>query len=283
MTTTPNPSNVPDDIKKIQADEATLTTDTTTLAIDYATPPPPPPPPPPPSTPIPITDNSVPNIPSKLIFNDEFPLPTLSPTWAPDWYGDGQTQQGTKMLKKNVSIGSDGLELALAADSTGALVSTNPFDKQHGSNPGFECVPTPSSPVFIEYQATLPGSPAGQIANWPALWATGQPVWPTTGEIDLVEGLDGTAQYHIHYGTTQSPQSKGGIIPSLAPGKHVFGCLWSTTGVTFFCDGKNVGTTTQPLSGPMYLVLENALAYNNVGPTLVPSIVIIRYARVWQD
>ncbi len=44
---------------------------------------------------------------------------------------------------------------------------------------------------------------SGVIANWPAFWLLGHEAWPTSGEIDIMEGLEGNAASTYHIGTCE--------------------------------------------------------------------------------
>ncbi len=214
--------------------------------------------------------------PTHMIFDDEFSSGSLNTSlWSPTWFGDGSTQNGTVMASSNVSVDGNGLELRLNSNSTGAIVSSNPSDGRSGHT-GFQVAPSPGRPVYVEYRATLPAA-GGQIANWPALWLTGQS-WPQTGEIDVMEGF-GTSQYHIEYGPSSGQVSNPGGVGGTAPGTHTYGVLWSTTGVTFVYDGVVVGSETASLSGPMYLVMENSLG----SPGVLGATMTVRDVRVWQS
>jgi beta-glucanase (GH16 family) len=182
---------------------------------------------------------------------------------------------GTVMLNSNVSVGANGLALQLNSPQSGGIVSSNPDDGQPGHT-GFQIAPTPGNPVYVEFKATLPASPRGEVANWPALWLDGQ-TWPEDGEIDVMEGLGGTAAFHIHYGSG-SGQAQGASANS-SPGTHTYGVLWTTTGFTFVYDGAVVGTLTESLTSPMYLLMENS--NNTSQDTVLPATMYVRYVRVW--
>jgi beta-glucanase (GH16 family) len=92
-----------------------------------------------------------------------------------------------------------------------------------------------------------------QIANWPAWWMDGQN-WPTDGEIDVLEGLAGTAQWHFH----NPSGAPGGDAGPGYTGWHVFAMLWQPGSVTYYYDGVQVGRLTSGITAsPMYLVLGN--------------------------
>jgi hypothetical protein len=214
--------------------------------------------------------------PSSLALDDEFNTGALNQSlWAPLWWNNGATQNGTVMDSSNVSVGSNGLALNLAANGTGGLVSSNPADDVAGHT-GFQIAPTAGHPVYVEFKATLPASSNGEVANWPALWLVGQ-TWPQDGEIDVMEGLTGTAAFHIHYGSGSST-AQGGAANS-SPGTHTYGVLWTTTGVTFVYDGAVVGTLTEALTQPMFLVMENSLGVSQFA--VEPATLDVRYVRVW--
>jgi hypothetical protein len=236
------------------------------------------------STSIASSSNLIPNAPASLnapstvALDDEFNTGTLNETlWSPDWFANGTVQNQTVMDASNVAVGANGLALTLASNGTGGIVSTNPNDNQPGHT-GFQIAPTPGHPVYVEFKATLPASSSGTIANWPALWLVGQE-WPEDGEIDVMEGLSGSADFHVHYGTGSGTQQ--GAAANSSPGTHTYGVLWTTTGFTFVYDGAVVGTVTEALTSPMFLIMENS-GGSYGGPTVEPATMDVRYVRVWQ-
>jgi hypothetical protein len=226
-----------------------------------------------------VNDPSGFDIPTNSVFDDEFNTGSLNTSvWAPDWFGSGSVSNGTVMLSSNVSVGANGLALQLNSPQSGGLVSTNPDDGQPGHS-GFQIAPAPGAPVFVEFKATLPATANGQVANWPALWLDGQ-TWPEDGEIDVMEGGYGYTAYHVHYGTGDGTAQGGTADVNNGAGTHTYGVLWSTTGLTFFYDGAQVGPTiTLSLTSPMYLLMENS--YSSADPTLLPATMDVRYVRVW--
>jgi carbohydrate binding protein with CBM4/9 domain/glycosyl hydrolase family 16 len=204
-----------------------------------------------------------------LIFDDEFTESALDTTrWAPYWFSDGDSSNGTPMESTNVAVSGGYLDLTLTSSGTGGLVSTNPSG---GASPGFQF-----TYGFMEARIDLPGS-GTEIANWPAWWADGQD-WPTDGEIDVVEGLGGTAAYHFH----DPSGGPGASVSGNYTGWHTFGANWQPGSVTYYYDGKAVGSITSGItSAPMYLLLENSGgAYS--GPSVRPATMQVDYVRVWQ-
>jgi len=215
--------------------------------------------------------------PTSVVFSDNFDTGSLDTSvWAPEWFKDGSTANNTVMDSSNVSVGPNGLDLQLASNGTGGLVSSNPDDGVAGHT-GFQIAPSPGKPVYVEFQATLPGA-SGHVANWPALWLDGQ-TWPEDGEIDVMEGLGGYTAYHIHYGSTGEGSQGPGSAVNDSAGTHTFGVLWTTTSITFVYDGNVVGSLSESLTSPMYLVLENS--FSSADP-LLPATMDVRYVRVWQ-
>jgi Glycosyl hydrolase family 26/Glycosyl hydrolases family 16 len=213
-------------------------------------------------------------VPSTVALDDEFTTGSLNTSlWAPSWFGNQSQQNGTVMSASNVSVGANGLALQLTSNGTGGIVSSNPDDNQPGHT-GFQVAPTPGDPVYVEFQATLPASSNGQIANWPALWLDGQ-TWPEDGEIDVMEGLGGYAAFHLHYGSGGGT-AQGGAANDI-PGTHTYGVLWTTNSFTYIYDGAVVGTVNVSLTSPMYLVMENSTGSPNVQPATMD----VRYVRVW--
>jgi len=264
------------------------TTTTTTVRTTTTTPTPAPTPAPTPSTPAPAVsgNGTVPDAPASLgapstmVLDDEFNTGSLNTSlWSPDWYGNGQVQNGTLMVSSDVSVGANGLALQLNSPQSGGIVSTNPGDDQPGHT-GFQIAPSPSKPVYVEWKATLPSTASGGVANWPGLWLVGQPPWPENGEIDVMEGGGGVTAYHIHFGNQDGEGADGpGQVVDIGGGTHTFGVLWTTTSVTFVYDGAVVGTIDQALDSPMSIVMENS--YSSVDPTVFPSTLYVRYLRVW--
>jgi len=107
--------------------------------------------------------------------------------------------------------------------------------------------------AFIRAQVYAPRGGNGQIANWIALWTTGNP-WPQNGEIDALEGGNGCFQ--VHYGTSadviNSPQHCDPVT-----GWHTISVLRTGEQVTVWYDSTEVGTESLPTNANEELIFQN--------------------------
>ena len=218
--------------------------------------------------------------PWRLKLDAEFDGRSLNMTyWSTGWLSQGITQPvDTHELEcyspANVKLSGGALVLSLVRQAywcggtkrpyaSGMVNSHDKFAFTYG---------------FMEARIWLPGQ-GQQITNWPAFWAAGQN-WPTDGEIDVVEGLNGRACWHFVY----SGGNPGGCASgSFTDGWHVFGADWEPGSITYYYDGRVVGMVKSVItSTPMYLILDYAIANAIGGPALVPATMRVAYVRIWQ-
>jgi len=211
-----------------------------------------------------------------LAFDSEFNGTSLDTTqWSTGWFGSGITKgvnsaETECMDPSQVAVSGGALNItAIAKPETcggvtqpyaSGIVTTNGlFNFTYG---------------FMEARIWLPGTTS--VSDWPAFWADGQN-WPTTGEIDVMEGLGGQAQAHFHYAAgALGPLSATGTVTG---GWHTFAADWESGSITYYYDGINIGTFTSGVtSAPMYLILNLATSTNVVTPATMK----VDYVRVWQ-
>jgi beta-glucanase (GH16 family) len=132
-----------------------------------------------------------------------------------------------------------------------------------------------SAPATLSEQINLPCNSAAQIKNWPAFWLVTTGSWPVGGEIDIMEGLSGSAEWHYHYvNSSGEPSAVGGPVSGFQGcGTHTYAVDWTTAAITFYYDGKEAGRVTPAeigvriASGPMYLINNYAASSVYGGPT----------------
>ena len=138
---------------------------------------------------------------------------------------------------------------------------------------------------YYEAPVYFPGS-GSTVANWGAFWLTNEN-WPTDGEIDTVEGYHGTAGYHFEYAPSGSAIWQGGQASGNYTGWHIYGVNWQANAITFYYDGKEMGSYTTGTSyndKPMFILLDYTTAPQNDvgGPSVVPDTMQVQYVRAWK-
>ncbi|MFY9934628.1 MAG: glycoside hydrolase family 16 protein [Streptosporangiaceae bacterium] len=224
-----------------------------------------------------------------LKFDSEFSGSGLETSmWSTGWYGSGVTapvsdQEDDCYDPSQVSQGGGALSLTLTRKSencgngdaryAAGLVSTNgKFSFTYG---------------LVEARVWLPaasGKP-GEVANWPAVWADGK-TWPTDGEIDIAEAIGGRLCGHLHNAASPQGIGAGGgtgcPAGSYTGGWHTFAVNWEPGNITFYYDGRDVGSVTSGVtSAPMFLILDYATGGAG-GPAQAPATMKVDYVRVWQ-
>ena len=213
-----------------------------------------------------------------LAFDSEFNGTSLDTTqWSTGWFGSGVTK-GVNSLETEcmdpaqVSVSNGALNLAAIAKPESCGGATQPYTSGMVTTNGLFNF----TYGYMEARIWLPGSTS--VVDWPAFWADGQN-WPTTGEIDVMEGLGGPVQAHFHYtGGSLGPLTGVG---NFTGGWHTFAADWEPGSVTFYYDGVSIGSFTSGItSAPMYLILD--MAISGASPAVAPATMKVDYVRVWQ-
>ena len=138
------------------------------------------------------------------IFDDEFNGTSLNTAvWSTGWDGSGVTGpiSTTDELEcydpSHVVEGSGEIDLNLTATPETCPTGSGPINEQYDSGMITTNGKFDYTYGYMEARVWMPGTTA--ITDWPAVWAQGQAGnWPTNGELDVVEGLGGSACWHFH-------------------------------------------------------------------------------------
>ena len=232
-----------------------------------------------------------------LAFDDEFNGSSLDTSkWSTGWFGSGITggilASEPECYDPSHVVQSNGeLDLNLTATPESCDGSTHPYASGMVTTNGKFSF----TYGYIEVRAWLPATSSGQIADWPGIWTDGQN-WPSTGELDILEGLGGQACAHWH-GPTANGAGYGanggtGCPPgTFTGGWHTFAADWEPGIVTWYYDGQNIGCietsgstcgnyNTTITSNPMYLIL--ALGSDAANTITAPASQRTDYVRVYQ-
>ena len=199
----------------------------------------------------------------KLTFDEEFNGTAIdTATWNTSWFGAPgavsppvNSEEIAALDPKLVSVSGGYLHLGVSASPVtvngktyqyrGSLVNTNGnFEQAYG---------------YFEARMYLDGA-NGKISNWPAFWTDGQS-WPTDGEMDIMEGLGGTAAWHFH----STAGGFGTYTNKDFTGWHTFAALWEPGKVSYYYDNELIGTITSGITGaPQYLILNDTIGVNSI-------------------
>lgn len=131
------------------------------------------------------------------------------------------------------------------------------------------------------------GEATGTVSDWPVFWAPGH------GEIDIMEGLGGSACWHVHNeANTIDPGGCGS--GNFGGGWHTYAAEWTNGSVTFYYDGQDIGTETSAEMGdptpladayPKYLgfSLQTNGRNSREDPATAPAAMYVSYLRVWEN
>jgi hypothetical protein len=225
---------------------------------------------------------STPSPSGRVLFEDDFDGASLDLSkWQPNWLGGSDTSVtkpvngGELSCYDPAQVGVSGGSLHLRADNRGCV---DDHGKRYDYASGLVNSRTHFTFTFghVEARVWLPGG--SRVDNWPAVWATGIGSWPTTGELDVMEGLSGHDCWHFH----SDAGGPGGCADmASAAGWHTFASDWRAGHVTFSYDGKQVGELTSNITAaPMFLVLNLGVSRQYGGALSTPSEMLVDYIRV---
>jgi len=231
--------------------------------------------------------------PWNLVFDSEFNGSSLDASqWSADLFGSGYrgpvdpTYGLDVSAASQVSVGGGSLRIK-------AIHKTNTSSK--GTFPYTSGAVTTMAPTYpwtspalfsftygyAEARIWLPAS-GSKIADWPAFWMYSTALSHTypNGEIDILEGMGGSAEAHlISSAGAQGPLIGGGTY---AGGWHTFAVNWEPGSVTYYYDGVSIGDFTSHVpSTPMFLIL-NLEVSTILSPPAAPASMLVDYVRVWQ-
>ena len=213
--------------------------------------------------------------PSKVLFRDDFNGTKLDASkWNPSWFGNGSSPTHPVNSLENdcydprqVSVSGGHLMLTAVPRACLGHAFASGLVNTHGK---FQFVTgTFSARVW------LPGG-TGATIDWPGVWTDGEH-WPNDGEIDLLEGLNGHDCWHVH---TVKP-TVGNCANAMGGGWHVVKLERTHTTLTFFYDGKRMGTESAGLfaNSPHYLVLNLAVS-KVISPPERPAYMLVDWVQV---
>jgi beta-glucanase (GH16 family) len=217
------------------------------------------------------------------LFRDDFNGSTLDTSkWRPNWLA-GSDDTVTKPVNSAELSCYDPAQVSVSGGYLHLNAVDRPCRASNGVTYPYASGLVESADHFtftygrVEARIFIPAN-SGAAANWPAFWANGTGTWPVTGELDVMEGLEGHACWHFH-STAGGP---GGCAPWPNPtGWHTFAAEWAPGSVTYFYDGQQIGRVASGITGsPMYLVLNLGVSTSISPPVRLPSEMLVDWVRV---
>jgi hypothetical protein len=218
----------------------------------------------------------------RVLFEDDFNDASLDLSkWQPNWLG-GSDGSVTKPVNTAEQSCYDPSQVSVSGGSLHLRADNRRCVDDHGQSYSYASGLVNSRNHFtftfghVEARVWLPGGTS--VSNWPAVWATGIGSWPTTGELDIMEGLAGDNCWHFH---SDAGGPGGCSNVGTSSGWHTFAADWRPGRVTVSYDGKQVGQLAANITAaPMFLVLNLALSSKEAPPISTPSEMLVDYIRV---
>jgi hypothetical protein len=198
-------------------------------------------------------------------------------SWCPNYYGSkyGGTCGAPTLSGTGSSAAFYPSQISYSGSTQPIYLDMNSTATESGAF-NTETQETWSAPVTVSEEINVPCNRLGQVENWPGFWLVTTGSWPAGGEIDVLEGLAGTIQWHYHYLSASGVDSAvGGTLAGFSGcGTHTYAVDWTTSAITFYYDGRDAGSVTPaeigvPIaSGPMFVDNDYAASSTYGGPTV---------------
>jgi len=230
----------------------------------------------------------IPPVTYSLVWADEFDGNSVDTTkWTFDNRNAGVNNEKEYYLPSNVSVSDGSLVITAKKDSFGGQPYTS------GKITTFNKL----SPLYGRIEARIK-MPMG-AGIWPAFWMMGANVntvnWPTCGEIDIMEHVNGD---NIIYGTMHwnngGHVSWGANTTTTAESYHVYAVEWDTGSIRWYVDNELylTGDIHENVNGtdafhlPFFLILNLAVGGTFPGPAIdnskFPESMYVDYVRVYK-
>ena len=117
--------------------------------------------------------------------------------------------------------------------------------------------------------------------TWPAFWSScaNYDQWPP--EIDFWEQFGNNPTYESHVYMPGGSYNDTGNVATQT-NYNVYGCRWTPSAVTFYCNGTQTGSTSSQVPDtPLYVIIKNG-ARAPTNPTFDSCDLSIDYIRCWE-
>jgi beta-glucanase (GH16 family) len=217
----------------------------------------------------------------QTVWRDDFNGTSLDlGKWQPNWLGANNTTITPPVNGAELSC-YDPAQVSVSGGYLHLRASARPCTDSHGRTWQYASGLVNSRQHFtytygsLRARVWLPGTT--KVDDWPAVWADGIGQWPTTGENDVLEALNGHDCWHFH-----SPAGgPGGCAAMATPGGwHTVAASWRADKINYWYDGVKVGQITSGLThAPMFVILNLGVS-NIISPPAKPSEMLVDWVEI---